>query len=54
LIFSLPEIALLSAATFSVYGWILIRQLVKERDISPLMINGCSMLLGGIITLLYS
>lgn len=54
LIFSLPEIALLSAATFSVYGWILIRQLVNEKDLSPLMINGCSMFLGGIITLLYS
>lgn len=54
MIFSFPELALLSAATFSVYGWILIRQLVKEKGLSPILINGYSMLIGGLITLLYS
>ena len=53
-IFSFPELAVFSAASFSVYGWILIRQLQKASQLSPLMINGYSMLLGGILTLSHS
>lgn len=46
-IFSWPELALIVAAFSSVYGWILLRQLVKEHHFTPMMANGCSMLLGG-------
>lgn len=53
-IFSFPELALLAAATSSVYGWILIRQLVNEKELPPIVVNGWSMLAGGIITLAYS
>lgn len=53
-IFSLPELAVLGAATFSVYGWILIRQLVNEKNLNPLIINGISMTIGGLMTLLHS
>lgn len=53
-IFSFPELAVFGAATFSVYGWILIRQLQKVRQLSPLMINGYSMFIGGLLTLSHS
>ena len=34
---SWPEIAVMGAALFSVYGWVLLRLAVKEETISPLM-----------------
>lgn len=51
---SWAEISVMCAATCSVYGWILLRQLVKENEMSPLMANGISMLLGGIMALGHS
>jgi drug/metabolite transporter (DMT)-like permease len=54
LLFSWAEIAVVGAAVSSVYGWILLKQLVDDKGYSPLMANGLSMLIGGSIALLHS
>lgn len=54
LFFSWPELALILATVFSVYGWILLRKLGKDEGMSPLMANGSSMLLGGLFALAHS
>jgi drug/metabolite transporter (DMT)-like permease len=51
---SWPELAILGAASFSVYGWVLLRQLATQKNLSPIFINGISMFLGGLITLCHS
>lgn len=51
--FSLPDLAIVAAALFSVYGWVLLRLFVKQ-EISPLMANGTSMVFGGILALVHS
>ena len=48
--FSLPEIAMFFAVVFSSYGWVLLRLLVKD-EVSPLIANGVSMLIGGLLAL---
>lgn len=48
---SWPELAIMGAALCSVYGWVLLRLVVKNHEISPLMANGASMLMGGIMAL---
>lgn len=48
--FSWPEISMFLAVFFSVYGWILLRILVKDQ-VSPLVANGFSMLIGGALAL---
>lgn len=53
-IFSWAEIAVMGAATCSVYGWILLRQLINEDGLSPMTANGMSMLMGGICALVHS
>lgn len=53
-IFSLPELAIIGATIFSVYGWVLLRILVKDDKLSPLTANGISMLIGGILALIHS
>lgn len=50
-IFSLPELALMGAAFCSVYGWILLRQLIQENNYSPMLANGWSMFFGGLMAL---
>lgn len=52
--FSWAELAVMSAAICSVYGWILLKQLVNEHELSPLMANGVSMLVGGVLALGHS
>lgn len=52
--FSWAEIAVILAAISSVYGWILLKQLVQENGYSPLMANGLSMILGGAMALIHS
>ena len=47
--FSWPALAVMGAALCSVYGWVVLRLVVKDHAISPLMANGASMLLGGLI-----
>jgi len=51
---SWPELSMIAAAVCTVYGWILLRLLVKDTTLSPLMANGGSMLLGGLFALLHS
>lgn len=53
-IFSWAEIALMIAAVASVYGWVVLRHLVKERGQSPIFCNGISMLIGGAAALAHS
>jgi drug/metabolite transporter (DMT)-like permease len=51
---SWAEISVMIAAACSVCGWVMLRQLVKEKGFSPLMANGGSMLMGGAMALLHS
>ncbi len=53
-IFSWAELAVVMAAICSVYGWILLKQLVCEDGYSPFTANGLSMLLGGGIAITHS
>ncbi|MFA5999020.1 MAG: DMT family transporter [Candidatus Babeliales bacterium] len=41
-------ILLFIAVVSSALGWIYVRMLVKDKGYSPLFVNGCAMLLGGI------
>lgn len=50
-LFSWPELAIAAAALFSVYGWVILRMVVKNEEISPVFANGCSMMIGGILAL---
>jgi drug/metabolite transporter (DMT)-like permease len=61
---SWPELAMMGASLSTAYGWILLRMIVnpspqnraasKPSAISPLMANGASMLLGGLLALGHS
>lgn len=53
-VFSWPELAIMSAAFCSVYGWILLRVMVKKQTVSPLTVNGYGMLFGGLLALVHS
>ena len=53
-IVGLPELAVMGAALFSVYGWVLLRMCVKGDEVSPGAANGLSMLIGGAIALVHS
>lgn len=53
-IITLPELAVVGAALFSIYGWVLLRAVVKDSEISPLSANGLSMLIGGSLALIHS
>lgn len=50
---SWPVISMIGAAIFSVYGWVLLRILVKDT-MSPVSANGYSMLIGGALALVHS
>lgn len=47
--FSWPTLAIMGAALCAVYGWVILRLVVKDHAISPLMANGASMFLGGLL-----
>lgn len=49
-----PVIALICAVVSSSYGWILIRELVKNRAYSPFFINSRTMIGGGLLALITS
>ncbi len=51
---SWPTIALMGAALTAVYGWVLLRLILKNSEITPVMANGTSMLFGGVIALVHS
>lgn len=46
----LPELSVVLAAFFAVWGWVLLRIVVKDENISPMSANGSSMLLGGLFS----
>ncbi len=52
--FSWPTLAIMGAALFGVYGWVILRLIVKDQEISPLMANGSSMLIGGLLAFTHS
>lgn len=54
LFLSWPSLAVMGAALSSVYGWVLLRLFVKDSALSPLMANGTSMLIGGLMALIHS
>lgn len=51
---SWPELAMIGASLCTVYGWVLLRVIVKDSEISPVTANGLSMLIGGSIALVHS
>lgn len=51
---SWAEIALITAVFSSVYGWILLKKIINEFEYTPIMANGVSMLIGGILALVHS
>lgn len=51
---SLPELSILMAVGLQSYSWIIVRKLVKDKDHSPLFVNGMTMFLGGFLALLTS
>jgi drug/metabolite transporter (DMT)-like permease len=51
---SLPELSIIAATFCSTYGWIVLRILVKNKSISPLVVNGIGMVLGSIIAFAHS
>lgn len=54
LFLSWAELSVLTGAICSVYGWIVLKQLVNEHQLSPLTANGVSMFIGGILALGHS
>jgi len=54
LFISWPEISLIIAVFASVYGWILLKKIIHEFHYTPMMANGISMLIGGMIALMHS
>lgn len=53
-IFSYVELVGLFAVLSSVFGWILLKKIVQKPHYSPIMANGFSMALGGILMLILS
>lgn len=51
---SWPELAMMAASLCTVYGWVLLRLIVKDSSISPVTANGLSMLIGGLFALVHS
>lgn len=54
LFLSVPEICLLISATASVYGWIVMKKLVVNKNYSPIFVNGIGMFFGGIAAFITS
>lgn len=54
LFISWAEIALIIAVFASVYGWILLKKIINDYSYTPIMANGISMLIGGILALFHS
>ena len=54
LVFTLAELAMVGAVFFSVYGWIQLKKVMSDYEYSPLLANGLSMTVGGVLALLHS
>ena len=53
-VFSFAELSMLGAVIFSVYGWILLKKIISVYQHSPLIANGISMTIGGLLALGHS
>lgn len=53
-LFSYAELAVLIAATASVYGWILLKKIIDQTKCTPILANGIGMTLAGIFALTHS
>lgn len=53
-LFSWAELSVILGVICSVYGWIVLKQLVSEHQLSPLTANGFGMLIGGVLALIHS
>lgn len=53
-LFSWGEIAMITAAIATAYGWIVARPLIRAKNCSPVEFVGLGMLVGGIVSLLNS
>lgn len=51
---SLAELALLAAAIATAYGWIIIKQLVYQKHVPIVLVNGITMFFGGLMALGHS
>ena len=54
LIFSYAELILLVGVASSVFGWIMLKKVVKDLNYSPMFANGISMTVGGTLALIHS
>ena len=52
--FSIAELSIVGAVLFSVYGWILLKKIISQYQHSPLLANGVSMTIGGLLALMHS
>lgn len=53
-LFSWAELSVVLATVCSVYGWILLKQIISENHYSPVMANGLGMTIGGGLALFHS
>lgn len=54
LMFTMAELAMVGAVFCSVYGWIMLKKVMQDYQYSPLMANGISMTIGGLLALGHS
>lgn len=54
LFISLPELIVLFSVAAHSYSWIVMRKMVKYKDYSPMMVNGLSMTVGGLMAFITS
>lgn len=54
LIFTMAELAMVGAVFCSVYGWIMLKKVMSDYEYSPLLANGVSMTIGGVLALAHS
>ncbi len=54
LMFTLAELAMVGAVFCSVYGWIMLKKVMQDYTYSPLLANGMSMTIGGVMALMHS
>ncbi len=51
---SWPELAILCSVAAHSYSWIVVRKLVRDKNYTPMMVNGVTMACGGFIALMGS
>lgn len=51
---SWPELSIIADAICSTYGWVILRMLVKDKNVPPLIVTGIGMSIGAIIVLIHS